>query len=321
VQRVREAANRVSCQNNLKQIGLALHNYHDTKGTLPAGYLYDKSTVFIPPPPPRRPVGFFPDFGLPSDLLAEDFLFPGEPPQGISLRFDRPPPGVPQDTNYPGWGWAALILPHIEQSALWANIELPVPTNSSIHETVRKNPLQLYTCPTDREVGLFLVLSELNLGLATAHTNSYVACFGSGGLLGTQPDLWNGLFARNSRVRFADIPDGLSNTLAIGERGAFFVQAPWVGVIGLGTVRTTPGAPVFTSFVFPASTMPLGRIGLKPLNSPFAEPFDFFSPHPGVIHFLMADGSVQTLRLTLDIAVLQALATRNGGETTRSQDF
>ena len=54
--------------------------------------------------------------------------------------------------------------------------------------------------------------------LVTAATNCYAACFGQGGLLNTQPDSGNGIFSRNSRIRVADISDGTSNTLAIGER-------------------------------------------------------------------------------------------------------
>src|SRR5690349_12617883 len=66
VQKVREAASRVSCQNNLHQMGLALHNYHDSLGSFPSGYLCLK-------------------------------------------------PQADYDNTAPGWGWAALLLPFIEQ--------------------------------------------------------------------------------------------------------------------------------------------------------------------------------------------------------------
>src|SRR5262249_27514980 len=68
VQKVREAANRTSCQNNLKQMGLALHGYHDVRGTFPSGYLCQ--------PKPDRNI------------------------------------------TAPGWGWAALLLPYVEQGSL-----------------------------------------------------------------------------------------------------------------------------------------------------------------------------------------------------------
>src|SRR2546423_130021 len=70
VQKVREAANRASCQNNLHQIGLALHNYHDGQRSFPSGYRCQ-------PVNPNKP-----------------------------------------DQTAPGWGWAALLLPHIEQGNL-----------------------------------------------------------------------------------------------------------------------------------------------------------------------------------------------------------
>jgi prepilin-type processing-associated H-X9-DG protein len=87
-----------------------------------------------------------------------------------------------------------------------------------------------------------------------------------------------------------------------------------------GTVRTAPDAPVYTSILELAPTMVLARIGNKPLNDPYSEPYDFFSPHPGVVQFVFADGSVHPLRTTTDVAVLQALATRAGYEAVGSED-
>src|SRR5205823_5038829 len=77
VQRVREAAARLACMNNLKQIGLAIHNFHDSRGQFPAGYLTRATTD-------------------------------------------------PASTS-PGWGWAAQILPFIEQEPLGREIDFASP--------------------------------------------------------------------------------------------------------------------------------------------------------------------------------------------------
>jgi hypothetical protein len=169
-------------------------------------------------------------------------------------------------------------------------------------------------CPSDTDPGVYQVWDELNQPLARVATNSYAACFGSFGLMNTDPDTGNGLFQRNSRIRYADVPDGLSQTLAIGERAGMFAKTPWAGAMTGGTVRTTPGAPVYTSIVELAPAMVLARIGNRSLNSPFSEPYDFFSPHGSVVFFVFADGSVQGLTSSLDRDVLHALATRDQGD-------
>jgi hypothetical protein len=108
--------------------------------------------------------------------------------------------------------------------------------------------------------------------------------------------------------------DGMSNTFAISERCALFAQAPWIGAITGGTLRTTPNAPVYASSVVQGMVMPMARIGRKPLNDPWSEPLDFFSPHLGLIYMVFCDGSVHGLRLSTDLTILSALATRAGGE-------
>src|SRR5438309_9453178 len=101
VQKTREAANRISCSNNLRQIGLALHNYHDSKGSLPPGYLCNVT----------------PD---------------------------------PVNTS-PGWGWAAFILPFLEQENLYRQINFQLPVEHPSHDAVRTHELKTFACPSDSQ--------------------------------------------------------------------------------------------------------------------------------------------------------------------------
>jgi hypothetical protein len=150
--------------------------------------------------------------------------------------------------------------------------------------------------------------------LCVAATNSYVACFGAYGLINTDPEQGSGLFQRNSRIRYAQIKDGLAQTIAVGERPALFAKAPWAGAMTTGTVRTTPGAPVYTAAVELAPTMVLARMANRTLNSPYSEPYDFFSPHADLVFFVFADGSVQGLTSSADLDALHALSTRAEGD-------
>ena len=111
--------------------------------------------------------------------------------------------------------------------------------------------------------------------------------------------------------RSLDVRDGLSKTLAIGERAAMFAKSPWAGVMTGGTVRTTPGAPVYTAIVELSPAMVMARMGNRSLNSPLSEPYDFFSSHGEVVFFAFADSSVQGLTSGVDPDVLHALATRS----------
>jgi prepilin-type N-terminal cleavage/methylation domain-containing protein/prepilin-type processing-associated H-X9-DG protein len=292
VQKVREAANRVSCLNNLKQIGLAMHMYHDTQGSLPAGYLYVGTTS----PPTNNPHPF-----------------------GASI-LHRPSPSSFSQPNSPGWGWASLLLPFLEQTALAGQIQYNLPVESPTNLASRTTLLKMYTCPSDLNTGQFMVETSLNQNLALAATNSYAACYGGVNQPASNPDAGNGVFYRNSRTRFADIIDGTSSTLAIGERAAWFTQTPWAGVMTGGTARTTPGAPVFSAVSDPPPVMALAYTK-RPLNSPLSEPYDFFSPHTEVVNFLFCDGSAHSFSIATDVTVLEALATRAGGEVVSGSDY
>jgi prepilin-type N-terminal cleavage/methylation domain-containing protein/prepilin-type processing-associated H-X9-DG protein len=290
VQRIREAANRLRCTNNLKQIGLALHNYHDSNGRFPPSYLWA-------------------DPGVPAGG------------GGIGNIFDRPPLSSFFQTNWPGWGWAALLLPYLEQDNLYGTINLTAPTVGAQAATARATLLRVYTCPSDRYTGGYTVQSLRSGPLVDVNTNSYAGCYGSamvGRLAGftiiTAPDRGDGLFIRNGTLTTADVTDGLSNTLAVAERAALFAQSPWVGVIDQGTIQTTPGAPVYQTVLEPSPVMVVARVGSKPLNDPFSEPYEFFTPHPGGMNALFADGAVHRVPLTIDLDVYRAIGSRAGGE-------
>ena len=289
VQKVRETATRVSCQNKLKQIGLALHGFHGVHGRLPAAYDY----VAPPGPPP--------------------------PPFPMPPAWDRLPPDFYIDPVDPGWGWAAHLLPHLELDAVHRQLDFAKPTHSPTFLDARKVPLGAYTCPADRETGPYMVYSMAGNPVVEASTISYAACYGALGLLAAEPEKGNGVFYRNSKTRIGDITDGSSATLAVGERPALFAKAPWIGGITNGVIRTTPNAPVYASSVQTAPVMPMARIGQKPVNDPWSNPLDFFSPHSGVSNFVYADGSVHAIPFSADLDVVQALATRAGGETLSSQ--
>jgi prepilin-type N-terminal cleavage/methylation domain-containing protein/prepilin-type processing-associated H-X9-DG protein len=267
VQKVREAANRASCQNNLHQIGLALHSYHDSQGSFPSGYI-------------NKPIN----------------------------------PTNPDQTT-PGWGWASLLLPYIEQGNLAQQIDFSLPVEDPSNLAARTTIVTLYVCPSDRSTGLFTVFDKNNIPLAQAATNSYAACHGTGVDLDEELDDFNGMFSRNSRVSFADVTDGSSNTIAIGERGSFFTQTPWAGAVSLGTTRITPGAPTNNlTAIEDAPTQTLVHVAVHTLNDPNADPEDFFTPHTGTANFLFADGSVHPVPTGISLSVLQSLATRDGGE-------
>ncbi len=272
VQAAREAARRAGCINNLKQIGLGLHNYHQALDSFSIGYVAA--------------------------------------------------PNADTNVTTPGWGWAAAILPFLEQPALYngANVALPIedPTNS----TVRLTPLAIYTCPTDRFTGRFTLADAGNNPIADAQTTSYVGSFGRDVNISKTPDLGNGMFIRNRSFGLRDITDGSSQTILVGERGAVLTRVPWAGAINGGICVVTPGSPSQSTRTKTAPVEPLARAdtGGAPGNL-FFDPDDFFSPHPSGIHFLMADGSVKFIKASISSAVYGGLCSRNLGEIVSADGY
>jgi len=288
--RVREAANQTACRNNLRQLGVALHGFHNENGRLPPAYLFDERM------PDRLIVG---EWGEQEYAEASDW----EPM-----------------ITYPGFGWAAHLLPFIEQGALAGGINWSKPVEHPLNAEVRKRVVKSFVCPSDLNTGVYTVLTQLNRPRGEYATNSYAACYGTGGSIGEFPESGDGMFYRNSKTKFADVTDGLSTTIMLGERGAVLCQSSWIGAVSEGTVRTQPNAPVFIAAIEEPSTAVMARTGWNTLNSHYSEVYDFFTPHPGAGPFLFGDGSVRSLGTNTPLRVWRAIGTRKGGETV-TDDF
>lgn len=309
VQKVREAAARASCQNKLKQMGLALQMYYDTEGYFPPGYIYTAPAATSEAAPwfAARDV-----FGLGDRFIRPYGYRPPDPA--------APAPGPPPiKSEAPGWGWAAFLLPYLEQRALYEQIDFRTPVDGPGAVSIRTTMLAIYTCPADLNTGVASFTGDWGQPIGDAATNSYAACYGALGQIDMYPDQGNGLFGRNTRFRHMDVTDGLSNTLALGERACLLAQTPWGGVMSGVAVTTMPGAPVLASVMEGASTQVMARIGNRSLLAPTSEPYDFFSPHPGIVNFVFADGSVHAISSSVASPVLQALATRANEETVSDE--
>jgi prepilin-type N-terminal cleavage/methylation domain-containing protein/prepilin-type processing-associated H-X9-DG protein len=301
VQRVRESASNTQCLNNLKQMGLALQSYENVNKHFPHGYHFigGPGAGGAPAPPP----------GPQPKLLDGAFW----------LIWGNNIPYMGIDTA-PGWGWAAYLLPYIEQTNMERQINYSERIENDKYATLRVTAVALYKCPSDPSAGVYTVLNEFNTPITDCHTNSYAACHGAGADIGEQPDNGTGMFYRNSTIRFADLVDGTSTTVAIGERSAFFAKGPWAGAVSLGSIRTTEGAPVNLAAVEESPTQVLARFGNLRLKDPYSTPYDFFSPHYQV-NFLFADGSARGLATSVSPVTLRALATRHGEEHVDADSY
>jgi prepilin-type N-terminal cleavage/methylation domain-containing protein/prepilin-type processing-associated H-X9-DG protein len=274
VQKVRESAARLKCQNNLKQMGLACHSSHDANGGLPPGY---------------RSSGAYLDGGT--------------------------------DTA-PGWGWAAFLLPFLEQDNLFRQINLTQPLQGQAAITTM---LPVFLCPSDVPASAAFVLSDATFSpITSAAPSSYAATVGDDSSEADGPT-GNGVFYRNSRTRFTDITDGTSQTVMIGDRAWTDTQGIWAGAPSGGVVRAgvrnpwqsaTASAPIFV-------LAHNNWINIKTDADGGLD--DFSSNHSGGVNLLFADGSVHFLRsITADGAerrAFWALGTRAGNEVIGGLDY
>ncbi len=223
----------------------------------------------------------------------------------------------------PGWGWAALLLGNIEESALSAQLHFDLPIEDPANLTGRTQLVAAYLCPSDTVVPVWSTYKDVgtvnpSLKICDVASANYVAMFGNSepGIDGT------GLFFRNSHVQFREITDGTSQTIAAGERSHLLGEATWVGSVTGALLAPGPddNDGVGTFEIEHGSTMVLGQSGehISP-GDPNGETDMFYSRHPGGVNFVFADAHVDFLNTDMDAKIFEALSTRAGGEVLDSQ--
>lgn len=312
VQKVRAAAARIKCQNNLKQIGLALHNRESAERSFPSAYIFkdwEKNATF------------------------------SDPNMKVPFAHFR-------------WSSLAQLTPYIEQTAVSNKLDLSVPmicgkvglpeTGGTAYGVFLQNReamsvmIPTFLCPADRVQGAIV-----GSGLTRKAPSNYMACVGKMADASTADGTLSGLFYQNSRVTIVEITDGTSNTVAFSEsilgntgstpRGDVTEEFEDVKSLGLSACNEDPtnvtgyqGTRRFDrNFLWADGAYNAGLYnhGRQP-NDPRMDCLQHNTPgwkaarsrHMGGVNVCMGDGSVHFVRDSITPAIWQAAATRAGGE-------
>ena len=320
VQKAREAARRTQCANNLKQLALALHNYHDAHNIFPPGqisnyYNTDTTGRYVHPDEPK--------YQIPGIVLN-----PNNPthPNAGQAQYAGP--------AYHGTSWILHILPGLDQGSLYNfwNFNLNVRTMGEVGAytpdlTVLYPPkaeLQALYCPTRRQsMGAgdkFQNTERVNVNW-TSGGNDYAGVTGSGLTFNntarqtywltpaqlaltvntpTNPSLQTqfttpvGMFGVNSATRIAGVSDGTSNVIMVAERRVF-QNANLTAAANNPTLNLLLSSDGWC-FGGPATL-------LSTRNAPHTgQHYDEAdSMHEGVIQACLADGSVKKVSVNIDL--------------------
>jgi prepilin-type processing-associated H-X9-DG protein len=281
VQKVREAANRMKCANNLKQIGLALHNYHDAHGTFPPGAVYGPFSHAGFSVPANVNHGFGP-FLLPyveQQELAKPYRW--------DVSYNDPANQEVVTTQL-----KILQCPSAEPDRLVTEAELPAAWFGG-----RKSACSDYNGIR----GMDVALAKADPPLIDRVGN------------------YEGVLTQNRMVSIVEITDGTSNTILVAEdagrpklwRAGRLVPSIYTN----GASWATAGLLQGLGSTHDGATQP----GLCAINCTNAR--EVYSFHPGGANAVFADGSVHFLKERISIEVFARLVTRAGGEFVSADDF
>jgi prepilin-type N-terminal cleavage/methylation domain-containing protein len=309
VQKVREAAARTQCMNNLKQIGLAVHNYHDNYKKFPSGH----------------------------EARSRNWMGPLPAPAGLTFN-----PNGSSGNPFYYWNWAIQILPYVEQGPLYKLYNNNYPNVHVANRPVVQANVPIYNCPSDVNAGLLEnpgSNAQGGGGFAYMHS-SYRGMSGINdyytGVNGGSPPDWAGFpnevfylmnhitgpSARGvfhgvddwnslSNERMTNITDGTSNTLMVGERATRTTTSRgtfWANSFNLYSLSSAGVESASLLADYDACINSLKGADGFPCK------YGWGSFHDGGINFVCCDGHVVTISTSINMTVFQSLATVAGGE-------
>jgi prepilin-type N-terminal cleavage/methylation domain-containing protein/prepilin-type processing-associated H-X9-DG protein len=319
VQRVREAARRSACVNNLRQIGVALHGYYDALKVFPPAYL-------------------------------------GNPFQTGSAYGVSYPDG---NGNGPsGFAWGALILPFVEEQNLHLQFNFSLPCWAPGNASAAQTKVPLFLCPSatggddpfpvDRYVGSAWNPDLKPVGsnpydppirLAHSHYVTSAGCHQPWGRdavydnfdlpelvsTGGPPVLTyiEGAFYRDARLSAKNFTDGLSNTVFIGEHSSILSDKTWVGVPPYSVscpkypfASDCNGGGDLVGVHSGPDAHDRPQVIIHAPNNPVGHTDQMWSEHGDGCNVLFGDSAVRFIEEDIDPFLWAALSTRNGGEVT-----
>ena len=322
VQFAREAARRTQCSNNLRQLGLGIHNFESIHKKLPPGYSsHETNNGTVSPGAYIDPTTW--DAG-------------------------------------PGWGWSAHLLPFIEKNNIHSQFDFETPLWDDNYRSLVSIKIPTFLCPSSSgDDDPIRIVDENNQDFSpNGNTpfylgrSHYVASHGQESAWGPEAgvdifgevftDIYSGTtrtveirgdvsavadgpFYRNSETRFSNFRDGLSNTIMLGEHSSRLSDKTWVGVVPSAIVHPRILTPV--NGPDGAATLVLVHAGpsggelditglpiIHPLNFPTNHVGQMYAEHPAGGNVCMGDGSVSFISNEIDLFTFAEMSSMAEGE-------
>lgn len=279
VQKVREAAARLQCQNNLKQVGLAMNGFESQNKTFPPGALRSATS------------------GAVSDLCKR---------LGVTAN------GV----NH---SWAIFILPHLEQGSLYSMYNLNADCTAATNQTARETPLPVFLCPSGpagSNVRMNVTASATYASADFAPCNAYSATLETSGFVDVSVNR-NGILQVNAAYSIPEIRDGTSNTFLISEVAGRPDEHRAGRLYAVGG-QTDGGWADHNSEYIVHGYDATGATTPGTCHTNCTNANEIYSFHSGGAQHVFADGAVRYVSATMDIRLFVRFITRAGNDITPS---